>query len=214
VSLSAPLCVFLSVSLSQLKSLSLSASVRVCLCLSLSTYAFGGEDFIVAAKIRGAPATGSPAGVRCRLVAVQVLAVVRIARHTGTAGIAAYGQPVKREGQPSGKCGSHAHSCPDSNVRGRKGVRAEGAGGCARVYALCVYGNACALGELCMQTRSKQARESAAVPAVQRNHAPGPPMPFSVPGPANSRPSTDQSCGHTGQRRHGAGNGKGLTVAG
>jgi len=56
--------------------------------------AFGGQDFVVAAEVGGAPATSGPAGARCGLVAVHVLPVVRVAGHARTTSVAADGQPA------------------------------------------------------------------------------------------------------------------------
>ena len=91
-----------------------------------STYAFGGQDFVVAAEVGGAPATSGPAGARCRLVAVHVLAVVRVASHARPTSVAADGQPAGRilstflnnrtgGGHKSGDVGVHGSSarpCP------------------------------------------------------------------------------------------------------
>ena len=59
------------------------------------TYALGGENFVVAAEVRRAPATGGPALARGGLVAVQVLAIVGIAGHTGTTLVAADGETAQ-----------------------------------------------------------------------------------------------------------------------
>ena len=51
------------------------------------TYAHIGKNFVVTAEVGGAPSSSCPACALSGLVTVEVLAVVRIARHAHTSGV-------------------------------------------------------------------------------------------------------------------------------